>query len=322
MKNTHLLIITAIILVVAAILAVILLAGASDTPPQPPLPSENISKVTAAPGTVILLRPGVDGVNYSAILNTSSHVTKDQDIENYLWNKAAEYDRSINGYGVNEIGYLTIFLETYYSPEEPEKILAAIDKISAAKKIPPLPVQFIIPEIDISLDISDEYKHNASVTEERLTEILQNIIASQPPENKTKVTAAPGTLILIRPGVDGVNYSTMLNASGYTTSDPDINSHLRNKVTEYDRNISDYGVNETGYLTILLEGYYSPEEPEKVLAEIDRISAAKKNPPLPVQFMIVILDYQIELSENIKHNTTVTEERLEEILRNIEARTA
>ncbi|MDV0441337.1 hypothetical protein [Methanorbis furvi] len=143
-----------------------------------------------------------------------------------------------------------------------------------------------------------------------------------PSENISKVTAAPGTVILLRPGVDGVNYSTMLNASGYSISDPDINSHLWNKVTEYDRNISDYGVNETGYLTILLEGYYSPEEPEKVLAEIDRISAAKKNPPLPVQFMIVILRYDIELSENIKHNTTVTEERLEEILRNIEARTA
>lgn len=172
--HTQLLIAAVIIIAIAVILAVALLAGTS-APPQPP---ETAAKVTAIPGTLILLRPGADGADHSATLNATSHTISDPDLENYLWNKAAEHDRSINGYGVNETGYLTIFLETSYSPEEPEKTLAAIDKITIAKKIPLLPVQFIISELDISLELPDEEKHNASVTEERLAETLRNITES------------------------------------------------------------------------------------------------------------------------------------------------
>lgn len=127
---TQLLIAAAILIALSAVLAAALLAGTSE-PPQPP---ENATKVTAAPGTLILLRPGADGVDHSATLNVSRHTISDPDLEDYLWNKVTEYNRSINNYGVNETGYLTILLETTYAPEEPEKTLAAIDKITAAKK--------------------------------------------------------------------------------------------------------------------------------------------------------------------------------------------
>ena len=117
-------------------------------------------------------------MDHSATLNISGHVIDDPDIANHLWNKVTEYDRSINDYGVNETGYLTVLLETYYSSEEPEKTLAAIDQITAAKKIPPLPVQFIIAELDFQIEIPENLKHDASVTEDRLTEILQNITST------------------------------------------------------------------------------------------------------------------------------------------------
>ncbi|MCZ9313366.1 MAG: hypothetical protein O0V67_08295 [Methanocorpusculum sp.] len=176
-KTAYLLLAAGIIIAIAVILAVTLLAGPSD-PLQPPESPENTTKITAAPGTVILVRPGADGVNYSATLNGSGYSISDTDIANHLWNKVTEYNRSICDYGVNETGYLTIFLETYYSPEEPEKTLAEIDKISAAKKIPLLPVRFIIAELDYQVKLADELWHNASVTEERLAEILRNITAT------------------------------------------------------------------------------------------------------------------------------------------------
>ena len=176
MNKTHaqLLAAAVILIAIAVILAAALLAGTSE-PPQSP---ENTTKVTVAPGTLLLLRPGADGADHSATLNISGHVISDPDLEDYLWNKVTEYNRSINNYGVNETGYLTILLETTYAPEEPEKTLAAIDKITAAKKISLLPVRFIIAELDFQIEITDELRHNASVTEERLAEILRNISAT------------------------------------------------------------------------------------------------------------------------------------------------
>lgn len=171
---TQLLIAAAILIALSAVLVAALLAGTSE-PLQPP---ENTTKVTAAPGTLILLRPGADGVDHSATLNISGHVIDDPDIANHLWNKVTEYNRSINDYGVNETGYLTVLLATSYAPEEPEKTLAAIDQITAAKKTPLLPVRFIIAKLDFQIEIADEFWHNASVTEERLAEILQNIPAT------------------------------------------------------------------------------------------------------------------------------------------------
>lgn len=170
-KAGYIFLCAAIIITISAVRAVVLLAGTSEPP-------KNTTKVTAVPGTLILLRPRADGVNYSATLNAPGHVIKDQDIENYLGNKAAEYDQSINGYGVNETGYLTILLETSYSSEEPEKTLAAIDKITTAKKTPLLPVQFLIPELKYDIEIADELRHNATVTKERQAEILRNITAA------------------------------------------------------------------------------------------------------------------------------------------------
>lgn len=105
---TQLLIAAAILIALSAVLVAALLAGTSE-PLQPP---ENTTKVTAALGTLILLRPGADGVDHSATLNISGHVIDDPDIANHLWNKVTEYDRSINDYGVNETGYLTVLLCT------------------------------------------------------------------------------------------------------------------------------------------------------------------------------------------------------------------